>query len=302
MNAAFNAAAFGGRGRAKWKAMEREIRAVFPNLPADAELFAEAGQLDRRYDTVSVADPFLLLGGGDGTFHAAINRFFDPDTNRPRIEGLTLGLLGLGSSNSFLTSFKDGPFSPLPRAIDVGRVDFTDPQGTRRTRFFLANGSLGFLAHGNRLFNEGGGLTGVAKAFSTEVANGFVFLRLLARHQPEHLSLVADGERIDGDFSNVQFLLGSSFTADLRYRRDEPRPSGLLDLRVLPALGPAGLCRVFFDFSRDRGSQIPGLFSQDVRELVIRSPHPVLMELDGETLEGGDFRVACLPGALKVCF
>ena len=129
-----------GRTRAAWpklaRALEAElgvVEAVFTDAPLSATL--------RTREALQEGVDLVIAVGGDGTVNEVVNGFFAPPTSaedhplRPETE---LAILMSGTGGDFRKTFELGADLPAQvqriahgnvRAIDIGRIDYTDHEG-----------------------------------------------------------------------------------------------------------------------------------------------------------------------------
>lgn len=291
-----NQDSFGQNSLSKWTKVAYEFSGFQPViLPAH-----ELTQAMRKH--VQNEDA-LLIGGGDGTLHHAINSVFQGDADFQRIH---LGVVGLGSSCSFLKSVpsaikKNGvPCAADPTQtslVDLGKVYFKTADGAQQTKYFAANGSLGFLALGNQLFNQKGGLTQWLKSMSTEAANNYIFVKSLFKYVATPTSIASAPEK---KYLNVQFLKAMHYTGDYFFERGNSLQSGLLDFHIFDDLGPWHTIKVFYNLTLRNEFKSPTHVEFKDKSISIKTAQAVPLELDGEIYEGKEFVIECIPKKLKL--
>lgn len=134
--------------------------------------------------------------GGDGTNNEVVNGFFDEDGER--IDSATaFGVVTSGTGGDFRRTFgwDKEPLRDLARLernerrrVDVGRVRFTAPDGSTKTRCFLNIASFGMSGDVVRRVNQGG------KALGGKASFLLATVRALVGYEPAVLRIEADDQ------------------------------------------------------------------------------------------------------------
>lgn len=241
----------------------------------------------------------FLAVGGDGTTHEIVNGIF-PRPNGGGDDGedpVTLGMLPLGTGNSFLRDFGiDGPMPALEalmrgdeRPCDVVRVEHADG-----TLHYINLLSVGFSARAGELTNEkfkGLGIVGYVAAVLACVANldyPVIPIRL-------------DGGEIDRrpvallSFCNSRYTGGTMMMAPQAQIAD-----GVVDVIRVGELGRARFVATFpriFQGTHIGRHEIEQARAMRV-DFVDGTPRAVM--IDGEILTLNLCSLEVLPGALRV--
>jgi diacylglycerol kinase (ATP) len=138
------------RCNGRWQRLENQMRNN-GHPPADVRMtgsFGEATRLAR--EAVESGCHRVVAVGGDGTVNEVLNGLFE---NGVPLDGsIVLGIVPLGSGCDLARTLGitaetspalKPPESCCTRKIDVGKVEFTDLQGLRRTRLFINIADLG---------------------------------------------------------------------------------------------------------------------------------------------------------------
>ncbi len=289
-----NGAAGGGRCKAEaQKALPRLREAGYEFEVHETTRPGEATDIARtKYQ--SGARKFLSVGG-DGTSYEVINGIF-PRGSEP--DPVTLGILPLGTGNSFLRDFKitngDQAMTALiagkTRSVDVIRA--THAQGAV---YYINLLSIGFSAVVVSLTNrrfKSFGPAGYAMAVITSVTR--------LGHPSFPLSL--DGENhIDMrpctllSFSNSRFTAGTMMMAPTADPTD-----GKVDLIRVGALSRTELLSAFPRIYKGTHLSHPKIEHTRAREVTFADSKRHDVMVDGEVLELSLRSLHVLPGALQV--
>ena len=226
----------------------------------DARAFAESvgGDVD-----------CLVIAGGDGTIHEAVNGLADPS-------GTPIAILGVGTAN-LLARDLDLPRTPhgVADLIQHGRTRMPDPGLIGGERRFFAVASAGLDAmviralHGTRRGALGFG------------GYPLPILKAISRYRPPRLRVSVEGGRpVEGAWvvvANTFTYAGFLSVAD-RARCD----SGRLDVVVFPRGSLPALARYAWAGWRRRVSKLTGVSYLTGVSVRIDSSDPVDVEVDGE--------------------
>jgi len=288
-----NGAAGGGKCRARADlALGRLRRAGFDLDVRMTEGPGHGTELAR--EAYAAGQRRFLSVGGDGTSYEVINGIF-PRTDADRVE---LGLLPLGTGNSFLRDFgittEEGAIAALtrgaPKAIDVVRADHRD--GVIHYMNLLG---LGFLA-------EVGGLTNrrfTALGPAGYVAGVFTKVITLAHHVDP---IRIDGsEVVDARPSVFVSFSNSKYTGGAMKMAPHADPSdGKLDIIRAGALDRRGLLAAFPKVFSGTHVEHPLVDETRASTVEFVSERAQDVMVDGEVLVLALRRLTVLPGALEV--
>ena len=317
-----NPVARGGRNAAVRPALEAALRGagITPAVhetagPGDAERRARAlsdGPADGLGGGLGGGEAVVLVAGGDGTVHEAVNGLAG--------SGATLGVLPLGTGNDFAHAL--GMADALPEAarqlarapavaVDLGRVRWTDGRGAHERLF--ANGlGAGFDAHAAALAAEtkwlGGRAAYLAAVLRTLWAWRTPSVRARAR------TLAPDGPGPSGGgwagdplaFEGPLFLCevgnGHSVGGGFHLTPDAVPHDGLLDVCLVRHLRPARALRLLPRTFAGRHVGLAEVTMARVPGLALElDGGAVALHGDGEALSRDAVRVEAevLPGALR---
>jgi diacylglycerol kinase (ATP) len=297
----------GGRGAGVWLRVGPSLREVFPRL--DLEVTEGSGLAETLAARWARREPdgLLLVVGGDGTVHEAVNGLLAGGS-----AGVVLAVVPAGTGNDFARS-TGVPLDPAAaaerhvrqvragiavRRMDVGRLTFRDRGGAARTRHFLNSVSVGVSPRANRIAQAMRGvvpgrlrypLGGVAAVLS----GGAVRYRV-----------TQGGEvRFEGEALNLTIANGPTFGGGLRISPGSSLTDGVLEQVII---GRLGVARALTALGRLYGGThvgMRGVSVTPVREaLTIEvATGAMLAEADGQEFElDGPLTVEPVPGGLTL--
>lgn len=290
-----NQDSFGQNAQFKWN----KVAADFPALKP---VFLPPSELTHRMRKHIQSNNDLYIGGGDGTLHHVINSVLQGESDFQRVR---LGILGLGSSCSFLKSVATDRSHNIPiladssiaTRLDLGKVFFKTADGRQETKFFAANGSIGFLALGNLLFNQPGGLTQKLKRVSTNAANNYIFAKSIFKYSATPISVNGGAKK---KYLNIQFLKAKHYTNDYFFERNNSPQSGLLDFHLFEDQGVLHTLDVFLKLTMKNEYPSPTHLEFKGKTMTLSADQEIPLELDGEIYYGKEFIIECVPQKLNV--
>lgn len=299
-----NPVASGGRAAGLWRRIEPRVRAHWPEVtvretggPGDAERIA------REWSGTPGAGPLLVVGG-DGTLHEAVNGLL-AGPSPP-----ALAVIPAGTGNDFARNTgvplgaeaalaRLGGGETVPRRVDVGRVRFHQPDGTTRSRLFLNSTSAGVSARANRI------AWAMRQVLPGRLRYAFAGAVALFAEGHARFEVACDGERVfEGEALNITIANCASFGGGMRISPESSPMDGVLDLVIM---GRMGVIRALTALSRLYSGGHAGM--RGVSLAPARSPirlvradgRPMRVEADGhDFVAAGEITVEVLPGALTL--
>jgi len=249
----------------------------------------------------------FVAAGGDGTAHALLNVLIEAP-RRPPLETLTLGAVGLGSSNDLHKPARrraDG----VPLLLDVARAaprdivrcTYVDAAG-RHVVYMLISASIGATASANARFSERTRAARLLRRVSTTAAVVWAAARTVAtwRNIPVLLG-IDEGvpERIA--VTNLSVLKTEWLSGRFRFGRPVEPASGDFDVALAEGLGRLGLLVDILALLRGRFDGRAGHRRWRARSLDVRADNEVPLEVDGEIVRAREARFDVLPERVRLC-
>ena len=290
-----NGAAGGGRARARSEALLDELRSAGVEVEVHyTEAPRHASNLAR--EAVKAGRRRFLSMGGDGTSYEIINGLF------PRADGqddpITLGIIPLGTGNSFLRDFEIADSQAAIQRIvrgDTHKCDVVKVTHRDGELHYLNILSIGFSAKVGDLTN---------RRFKPLGAAGYILAVLTSIAGLEHPvdPLRADGEEALDDraatllsFSNSKFTGGAMMMAPNADVTD-----GKLDFIRVGALSRPGLLRAFPKIFRGTHITLDDVEERLVERIEFTQEREQPVMIDGEVLDLALRSIEVIPSALEV--
>ena len=289
-----------GRTGKQWARMESKVREALhnPEILTTAHP-GHATELARQ----ALRDGFecIVSAGGDGTHHEVVEGFFDKgETVAPEA---SLGILPLGTGSDLARTLG------LPRGelalphLANGQTIQTDIIATEYT---TADGgtALGYCI--NVAHTGAGAAVADRVNRTTKFFGGFAsflwgVLATLATYDNKLMDLDIDGVKISGPCRNVIAANGVYDGGGIRVAPKARLNSGVMEVYVIGNLGRIeGFTNVRLLY-QGRLMDRPDVVQYfQARRIVAKSAEPVLINLDGEVVDGLPATFTLLPGAIKL--
>lgn len=290
------------RSNDRWHQLQHHMkRSGHP--PADVRMTGSLGEATRlAREAVERGCYKVVAVGGDGTVNEVLNGLFE---NGVPLDGrIVLGIVPLGSGcdlartlgiTAETTPALRPPAGCSTRKIDVGRVEFTDLQGQRRTRLFINIADLG-----------AGGLVvekaGTAPAFLGRRPNyvwGILTAALFYRPRTVKIS-IDGGPPVELATRNAIVANGRYFGRGFLAAPEAKMDDGLFDI---VNIGDFGALEALLNVPKLRNGthlSLPKVRHYRGRRVEVTSDEKVLLEMDGDLV--GTLPVACevIPAAINV--
>jgi diacylglycerol kinase (ATP) len=290
------------RCNGRWYRLQNHLRNS-GHPPADVRMTKALGEATRlAREAAQSGYQMVVAVGGDGTVNEVLNGLFE---NGVPLDGRTvLGIVPLGSGCDLartlgITAETSPVLKPLghssTRKIDVGKVEFTDLQGKRRTRLFINIADLG-----------AGGLV-VEKANKAPAILGrrpnYVWGILTAAlvYRARLIKISIDGNPpVEMPTRNAIVANGRYFGRGFLAAPEAKLDDGLFDI---VNVGDFGTLEALWNVPRLRnGTHIghPKVSHYRGRRVDVTSDEKVLLEMDGDLV--GTLPVTCevIPAAINV--
>jgi diacylglycerol kinase family enzyme len=300
-----NPLAGGTRSRERWARAEAAVREV--TRAQVVELDAGGAWRARVEAALEAGVWFFIAAGGDGTVHALVEALALAP-RRPPLDHLTLGAVGLGSSNDFHkpvgrrvggVPVRLGP-GVLPR--DVGVVRAWTPAGARETHCFVVSASVGVVAEANHFFSNGDPFQGWLRGRWTTGAILNAARHAIARHRPRPARLRIAGERTRRtDVTNLSVSKTSYVSGSFRYDVAVEPADGHLLVCLCEGMTRGRAVRALADLARSRFAGRAGRMAWRSPCAALLPDEAVTLELDGETCIARRAAFGVLPERIQVC-
>jgi len=275
-----------GRGRTRAALAARLLEAE--GVSADVQVSEYAGHaVELARQAAARGARLVCAWGGDGTVNEVARVLAHTD--------IPLGVIPEGSGNGFARELD--LFHRPARALHValrGRDRVIDA-GEIGGRCFFNLAGVGLDAHIARAFNT---RSPDRRGFWRYIALGW---QQLARYQPAHYRIDADGERLDGRALMVVLANLRQYGNNARIAPHAVADDGRLDLVVVGPRSPVAAVALTPRLFTGTVDRVRGVRTRTIGRVTISSDGPLLCHVDGETFVTGTELVGEVkPNALRV--
>ncbi len=295
-----------GRAASRWEKVEPGLRERAGAFDVEsAESLDGVSESMRR--AVERGERVFVAAGGDGTVNLLVNAVM----SLVYPSDVTLGAVGLGSSNDFHKPFTEGSFiCGVPVRVDcanaattdVIRIDFTDGNARDTTRYAIVNASLGITAEANANFNAPTGFVRAARKLSVDGAIIASVLTTLATYRDISCRIAVDGTD-EGTFSvsNLGVIKNPHFAGSFCYDTPIEPDDGMLGVNLCERLSPFQALATLAALRRRRFSGRPKTRSWLGERVSVEADRVFALETDGEIVRARRAEFAALPRMIRCC-
>ncbi len=295
----------GGRARGRWSKVRALVETSLATIVIEQD---DTGRWKRAVcDALEQGVSVFVAAGGDGTVHALLNAVVGLRGARPLSE-LTLGAVGLGSSNDFHKPYRRVEHG-VPLAIDVGArrfrdvcgADMSDSGNASFSRVFIVSASVGITARANATFSDGGRMQSWLKRQSTPAAILCAAMRTILAHRNIAARLTLDGLLHKAAITNLSILKTPFVSGSYRFDVPVAPDDGLLSVNLCDGMTRAEALRTLFDLSHGRFLGRPKRRHWQVVALSVTADAPFDVELDGEVFLAARANFSVLKEKIGIC-
>jgi diacylglycerol kinase family enzyme len=296
-----NPRAHQGKALRKWESIRAHMLKSFPGV---REIFVEPGFDLQGFLALLPEGTLLISAGGDGSVNYLVNAILkQPGLNKK----LSIGAIGLGSSNDFHKPFRCSlhniPIRTNARTAkwcDVGKILYEDGCGTKKEKYFIVNASFGATAEGNWKFNNPGLFLKWLKKTSTAAAIHYTSLVTILGFRNRSCRIQSDSIDKTTRVSNINILKIPYVAGSLHYDQSISQDDGRMGLHICEDLSRWELVDTLMGLQKGRFKQNNKRSSTYTGHFLLESKKPVTVECDGETEKATRIEITLLPKALKI--
>ena len=258
----------------------------------------EAGDAE-RYVAEAIADGIdtVIAAGGDGTLSAVATALAHRDEGADALP--TLGLVPMGTANDFADAAQIP--EPVADAFDLIQSQPARPIDLLK---LVANGSVHWAA------NLASGGFGTQVTVDTpdgmkKLLGGLAYLvtgmSKLGRIEPLRARIHGPGFEWEGGFIALGVGNGRQAGGGQALCPDARIHDGLLDVTIVPELEGEVAATLATMLTDGRHAALDRIATRrQLSWLEIDAVEPIVLNLDGEPVESGHFRIDCVPGRVRM--
>jgi len=258
----------------------------------------EAGDAE-RYVAEAIADGIdtIIAAGGDGTLSQVATTLAHRDEGADALP--TLGLVPMGTANDFANAARIP--DPVGEAFDLIESESARPIDLLK---LVANGSVHWVA------NLASGGFGTQVTVDTpdgmkKLLGGLAYLvtgmSKLGRIEPLRARIHGPGFDCEGGFIALGVGNGRQAGGGQALCPDARIDDGLLDVTIVPELEGEVAATLATMLTDGRHAALDRIATRrQLPWLEIDAVEPIVLNLDGEPVESGHFRIDCVPGRVRM--
>lgn len=295
-----------GKGWKIWLSIEQEVLRLLP----DARIIttSKAEDLEAHLTPLVQAglETCIISAGGDGSIHSLVNMLLKcPGFDK---SGISLGAIGLGSSNDFLKPFHL-MLNKVPVRInttqpaklrDAGIIKYIDGDGVWKEKYFIVNASFGATSEGNWHFNNPGKILRWLKKVNTSAAITYTAVSTILSYRNKMVHLRYNDVEKRTRMSNINILKIPYVSGSLHYKQDILPDDGKLGVNICINMRKHELLQTLFQLQKGKFKLTEKNISSYTDNFQLKSEKPIIFECDGETEVSTMIEISVLPGAIRM--
>lgn len=285
-----------GKALTKWRMIKDHLI-----VTENCKVIENREFIDWDHFDIKEGDSFLSAGG-DGTLHCLVNDLIK-HKGLDVLSKIKIGHIGLGSNNSYLRPYSECQILagiPMKISAETFSQDLVEVQiennGELILRYCVANASLGFLAHANKLFNNSSDIA-ILKRWNSDLADVYTFFRALFQWK----SLSIKSSLYSGAITNFHIMKRPFYASDLCFPENIQASSGKFRINLLKDHSTLSILKRFIKMLIFKKFEEGRDFTSESDELIVSCDRSTAMELDGEIVYGTAFHMTALKGKINLC-
>lgn len=296
----------GGKGWRKWQALAPALRQRYPGIRCRI-IPEEAALRPVVIRALCEGERNFIAAGGDGTVNRLLNALLDAPVDSAE---LTLGAIGLGSSNDFHKPFRPAAMlQGFPLRLDVSHSRLYDIiqirclQGGRMQQTCgIINASIGITARANAGYNARGKLLCALQRISVDAAILLSALKVIATYRNIPCRIVL-GQNTEMEYrlTNLGIIKNPHFGGRLCYDTPVACDDGWLVANLCEGMSHRQTLGILGQLYRHRFAGRPHTASWRTTRLTVSSMQPFDLEIDGEVLQTREAEFSISPQKIRCC-
>jgi diacylglycerol kinase (ATP) len=302
-----NPLACGGMALKRWRRVESSFRG---DATSCMHLMNGPAASERQIrEALDCGETEFLAVGGDGTLNRVLNLLMT-DLPPHHLSSITLGAVGVGSSNDFHKPFCDVQTrSGIPVRADFENADYRDvgvldydDDGCAKRMYFLSNASAGVLAEANRFFSSPDPLLRQLKARSTALSICYAAAQSVRRMENIDVAITIGNDRPRRCRLSTLSILKSPFiSGHFHYPAVAAYASGAFESFLHTEMTRGETVRLALALTMGKISSRRKMIRQLASRILIESDRPFAVECDGEIVMTKKALFSILQKGVKVC-
>lgn len=249
---------------------------------------------------------YIISAGGDGSINYILTILLQ--NQEIDLSNITLGAIGLGSSNDFLKpygqSIKGIPiritYLSNELAHDVGLVKYKDVNNEERVCYFIVNSSFGVTAQANFNFNNPDKILQFLKSKFTPGAILYAAISTIFRYKNIPCEIHFNGKNKIILVSNINILKIPYVSGSFHYKQKVSPDDGKLALNICTNMTKLELLSTLVQLATGKFKDSNKRFSHFTNDFNLESKEDIVFEYDGETVKTKQVAITLLPRKINI--
>ena len=296
----------GGRGGRKWQVLAPSLQQRYPGIRC--QIIPEESALQPAViRALHQGERTFIAGGGDGTVNRLLNVLLNAPANNAE---LTLGAIGLGSSNDFHKPFRAAAtLQGVPLRIDSAHSYPCDviqircfQDGQMQQTYGIINASIGIAARANARYNSRGRLLRAIQQISVDAAILLSVLRTIATYHNFPCRITQNQNAAqEYRLTNLGVIKNPHFGGQLCYDTPVACDDGWLAVNLCEGMSRLQTLGILGRLYRHHFAGRPHTASWQSTRLTVSSARQFDLEIDGEVLQTSNVEFRVLPQKIRCC-
>jgi diacylglycerol kinase (ATP) len=295
-----------GQGHQIWRRIQPVLQKKYGQFTVE---MIQPQNLDNQiHSALKTGETCLVAAGGDGTVNLLANAMLK---NGFPIQQITLGAIGLGSSNDFHKPFRSkNIIRKIPvrlnwrqsQRADVIQVKYLVPNNGIVTRYCLNNASIGITAQANAFYNSKKPFIQFIQKLSVEAAIFATAVKTIMTYQNIPVVLHIDSSPAQSyPITNLGIIKNPHFAGNLWYNTPLQPDDGQLGIHFCADMSRIEAVKTLLGLYRGKFVNRPKTFSQTATRVRLNSARNFALEMDGEVVLTSSVEFQLIPQAMRCC-
>lgn len=296
-----------GRGWQRWLSIKEDVLKILPDntiiivISKDIQLKEVLAPLFNK-----TQKNYIISAGGDGSINYILTILLQ--NHEIDLSNITLGAIGLGSSNDFLKpngqSIKGIPirinYLGNELASDVGLVKYLDENNEVKIRYFIVNSSFGVTAQANFNFNNPDKILRFLKSKFVSGAILYAAISTIFRYKNILCQIHFNEEYKTIMVSNINILKIPYVSGSFHYKQEILPDDGKLALNICLNMTKLELISTLIQLATGKFKYSNKRISCFINDFNLSSKDHFVFEYDGETIKTKQVGITLLSRKINV--